>query len=269
MDGFESVKLFKQLPALTLPLGLALGAVFIQIAWPLTAGDTRVFVTTLSVAVLWLSSVSHLVRSASLPRAVAVTVLVGVIGLTVEIIGSGTGLLFGEYDYTGILQPTIAEVPLAVIMAWFMMSWPIFVLTERALRNKSVGIRTVAGAALMTSWDLFLDPQMVGENYWRWTDNGSALPGIPGIPISNYAWWFIVSCLVMLVLRLTRITTPTELATPLVVVGWTWFGGVVAHGIFWGNFGAALWGGFTMGGLLYFLLWNHRLVHTEVGYETR
>ena len=32
--------------------------------------------------------------------------------------------------------------------------------------------RVVVGAVALTAWDLFLDPQMVGEGYWRWARRG-------------------------------------------------------------------------------------------------
>ena len=38
--------------------------------------------------------------------------------------------------------------------------------------------RRALGAAALTAWDLFLDPQMVGEGYWRWAAPG-AYRGIP------------------------------------------------------------------------------------------
>jgi putative membrane protein len=44
----------------------------------------------------------------------------------------------------------------------------------------------VLGSALLTAWDLFLDPQMTGEGYWRWERPGR----YRGIPGSNYLGWF-------------------------------------------------------------------------------
>ena len=41
----------------------------------------------------------------------------------------------------------------------------------------------------MTAWDLFLDPQMTTEGYWRWPNGGS----YRGVPISNFVGWFVVA----------------------------------------------------------------------------
>ena len=58
--------------------------------------------------------------------------------------------------------------------------------------------RVVLGAAALTAWDLFLDPQMVGEGYWRWARVGR----YRRIPASNFAGWFVVSLAVMGALEL-------------------------------------------------------------------
>ena len=48
------------------------------------------------------------------------------------------------------------------------------------------GSRCSLGAAALTAWDLFLDPQMVGEGYW------CGRRGLyRGIPLTNFAGWFV------------------------------------------------------------------------------
>jgi putative membrane protein len=57
-------------------------------------------------------------------------------------------------------------------------------------------------AASITAWDVFLDPQMVGEGYWQWQP---ASLTFRGIPLVNYVGWFatalINSALVMAICR--------------------------------------------------------------------
>ena len=45
----------------------------------------------------------------------------------------------------------------------------------------------LVGAWTITAWDLFLDPQMVGEGYWQWQPASLVFRGIP---LVNYAGWF-------------------------------------------------------------------------------
>jgi putative membrane protein len=49
----------------------------------------------------------------------------------------------------------------------------------------------------LTAWDLFLDPQMVGEGYWRWVRAGR----YRGIPVTNYLGWLATSTAVMAALE--------------------------------------------------------------------
>ncbi|MEZ5256521.1 MAG: carotenoid biosynthesis protein [Ilumatobacteraceae bacterium] len=68
---------------------------------------------------------------------------------------------------------------------------------ERRRTERSAGAarRSVASssAAALTAWDLFLDPQMVGEGYWRWERGGR----YRGIPWTNFAGWFLASTVLM------------------------------------------------------------------------
>ena len=49
--------------------------------------------------------------------------------------------------------------------------------------------RVAVGASALTAWDAFLDPQMVGEGYWRWPNGGT----YRGIPVSNFVGWWATS----------------------------------------------------------------------------
>jgi putative membrane protein len=116
----------------------------------------------------------------------------------VERIGSRRGLPFGRYHYTDALRPQIGGVPAIVPLAWLAMALPARETVHAALGARSGALsRTVAGAAALTAWYLFLDPQMVGEGYWVWRRRGV----YQGIPLSNFAGWFVTSIGAMAVLE--------------------------------------------------------------------
>ena len=50
--------------------------------------------------------------------------MVGILSYLAELLGSHTGLPFGKYHYTALLQPQIAGVPLLIPLAWMMMLPP-------------------------------------------------------------------------------------------------------------------------------------------------
>jgi uncharacterized membrane protein len=118
--------------------------------------------------------------------------------VVVEAVGTRTGVPFGHYDYTGALGPRVARVPVLVPFAWFAMALPAREVAVAVLGAGGRPWRRIAlGAVALTSWDLFLDPQMVGEGYWTWPDGGA----YRGIPLGNYAGWLLTSAAVMLLLE--------------------------------------------------------------------
>ena len=146
------------------------------------------------------------------PRtAVAAAAVASGTGL-VERVGTATGVPFGRYHYTGRLRPVVAGVPAVVPMAWWAMAVPARETAHAALgRHSSVASRIVVGAAALTAWDLFLDPQMTAEGFWRWRGGG----GYRGIPLINFAGWFVTGLGVMAVLELVLpATEPTPPSSP-------------------------------------------------------
>jgi len=121
------------------------------------------------------------------------------IGTTVvERVGTATGLPFGHYAYTRALQPQVAHVPAIVPLAWFALGLPARETAHAALGPRSSPATRIAlGSAALTAWDLFLDPQMVGEGYWKWARHGA----YRGIPLSNYLGWFVTGLAVMALLE--------------------------------------------------------------------
>ena len=225
-----------------------LGAlVLVQICYPLTSGDVRAALTVTTVLIGVLLSVSHagLTRG---PRAVAALLGAAMAGgFAVEAIGVATGFPFGTYDYSGELGPKLLGVPLIIPLAWTWMAWPAWLAARRVTRNRPV--RIALAAAGLTAWDLFLDPQMVAEGYWRWHDPVPALPGLSGIPISNYLGWLGFALLLMTALEITIKSEKSEKADrPMYALWlWTYVSSILAHAVFLGLPASALWGGTIMG----------------------
>jgi len=125
----------------------------------------------------------------------------GAVGITtgvVERVGTATGVPFGRYEYTGALRPQLGHVPAFVPLAWFAMAVPAREVAHAALGPRSTPVaRAVVGAAALTAWDLFLDPQMIGEGYWTWARRGI----YRGVPLSNYVGWFVTGLGVMAILE--------------------------------------------------------------------
>lgn len=190
--------------------------------------------------------------------ALAVFALVAFMGWLIEAIGTATGYPFGVYDYTPLLQPQIAHVPLLIPLAWFMMlpvSWAIATSIQHLLGWSSKASFIGLSAIAMTAWDLFLDPQMVHWGFWIWHD----VPAINyfGIPWLNYFGWLLGSALMTAaVVYLIRPNWSTLPIRPfLFIYAITWFLETFGLLFFWGLPGPALIGGFVMGVLLLTACW--------------
>ncbi|MCG5458810.1 carotenoid biosynthesis protein [Micromonospora sp. PSH03] len=239
--------------------------VLAQICYPLTTGATRAGLTVATVVLGWLLSVGHALLSRG-PRVAAALVAVATGGgFAIEAIGVATGVPFGSYDYSGELGPKLAGVPLIIPLAWTWMAWPAWLAAVRLTggtaataggsgsagggSGSTVG-RWVGRIALATvglaAWDLFLDPQMVAEGYWVWRDATPALPGLAGIPVSNYLGWLLFAVLMMSALR--PLAGPAAEHTdrrdhPMVALYlWTYFSSILAHAVFLDLPASALWG---------------------------
>lgn len=215
-----------------------------------TLGDALLpWVVSVNVVILATANIALLIRDIS-PAALARVLSVVLIGSWfIEYLGSTTGFPFSHYDYTPRLQPQIAGVPAIIPLAWLMMlpaSWAI----GQLIAPKSRIAQTLIAALAMTAWDLFLDPQMVAWDFWRWASPG----GYFGIPWVNFAGWFVSA------FALTLLAHPPKLnARPyLVIYTLTWALQTIGLAIFWAMPGPALVGFIGMGGFVV-LAWRREL----------
>ena len=104
----------------------------------------------------------------------------------VEKLGTATGFPFGEYDYTGALQPTVVGVPVIVPLAWFAMGVTALEVGHRArLARRSPVV--VGGGRRSRRGTCSSTPRWSTPGYWEWAVDGA----YHGIPLSNYAGWLL------------------------------------------------------------------------------
>jgi len=133
-----------------------------------------------------LASLLLLARSQGWASAVALLALCTVIAGGLEYLSTITGFPFGPYQYTGALGPLLlGRVPLLIPIAWFMMMYPALQMGH-LLRLDPVRMGLFAGA-MLTAWDLALDPAMTtGFAAWTWEHSGWYYD----IPPQNFPAWF-------------------------------------------------------------------------------
>ncbi len=227
-----------------LPWALAATVVALQIAYPLVTGAARDQLTVATVVVFFLATVTHALRSRGTSYAVTLVAVTAGGGLLAETVGVHTGLPFGHYAYAGSLGPKVLDVPVVVPLAWTMLAHPAACAAARLARAP---VPRVAVAALaLAGWDVFLDPQMVEAGHWRWETVGAHLPGVPDVPLTNFAGWLVVSLLVMVVLA-PRVTPREDDSAALALYLWTYASSLFADLAFFHRPAVAGWGGLVMG----------------------
>ncbi len=137
----------------------------------------------------------HAGRREGWARALRLLALVFGVALLFESVGVATGLVYGPYHYTDRLGAKfLGLVPYLIPVAWFMMSYPSYVIAERLVpaewkRWKRLLAAAAVGGVVMTAWDLVMDPFMVAAGHWVWDTNGAYF----GIPLQNFwGWWLTV-----------------------------------------------------------------------------
>ena len=237
---------------------LAVAAVGTQISYPLTHGDARDGVS-IAVVLLWAASCAvHAATTRGKWWMIGLLVVTAGGGLLVEILGTATGVPFGSYTYaSGRLGPELAGVPLLIGAAWTAGAYPAWCAAERLAQRR--GVRVVLAAVGLAAWDLYLDPQMVADGRWHWAPGSTALPGLAGIPLSNYVSWLLTALAMALALSaLPRSARGHSDAVPIGLYLWTWLGSGLAQVAFLGLPVSAAYGFLAMGVLGVPLLWNLR-----------
>jgi putative membrane protein len=233
--------------------GLAGAAVLAQVAYPLVDGRPRDHLTVATVYLAFAAVAAHATRRHGGRVAGSLVGATLAVALCAEVVGVHSGMPFGRYSYGDTLGPRLFGVPLVVPCAWVMTAYPALVvarrLTGRRPRGRAVAV-PVAAAWALASWDVFLDPQMVAAGHWRWHDPVPALPGSPGIPLTNYAGWMAVSLVLMTLLdRLLPASAPGpgDDLLPGLFYLWTYASQVLANAVFFDRAQVAVLGGVAMG----------------------
>lgn len=131
-------------------------------------------------------------------RALTLLAIGSLISLGSELLGTSTGLPFGPYSYTTLLGYRIAGlVPFPIPLSWFYMVYASLAITGRILKaGDSETIKTIwalAGGAILTAWDVAMDPAMSkATTHWIWQTDGFFY----GMPLMNWFGWFLTGSIV-------------------------------------------------------------------------
>ncbi len=185
------------------------------------------------------------------------------LSLSSELLGTSTGLPFGDYGYLSGLGYKIAGlVPFTIPLSWFYLGFSCYIIARAGFDNTQLpnwlrhGGAIFCGALLLTSWDFVLDPAMsqTAVPFWEWKTPGPFF----GMPYLNFAGWMETGAVFMSVAAMLwpkeRIQLDrTQLLLPLAIyLGNFVFAAVLSMA---GNIWIPMLLGIVLGILPLFLLW--------------
>jgi len=147
-------------------------------------------------------------------------------GVIVEIVGTSTGWLFGNYTYGKTLGPVIMDVPYIIGINWFIIIYCCGVCVQMLLTRlvaklsqemgrstKSIKLLSIVvdGATLAVFFDWLMEPVAVKLGYWHWLGDGE-------IPLYNYFCWFVLSMLLLFVFHTLQFNKENKFAVNLLLI---------------------------------------------------
>lgn len=168
-------------------------------------------------------------------NALAFIVITAVISFASEALGVATGFVFGAYHYTNLLGPKLLGVPLLIQMAYIAVGYASIVVARtilsklRPVAGWSILAVAIAGAMVMVSWDVSMDPlQSTASGDWIWANGGPYF----GVGMHNYVGWFCTVFVFMFAYYLfARHTSETERAALIGNRSWFWALPAIYYGL--------------------------------------
>lgn len=163
------------------------------------AGATHIVFGALAMAIFGWLAIG--LRKTAIFFVVSTTVSLGF-----ELFGTSTGWPFGNYAYTDFLgTKVLGHVPWTIPLSWFYMGLASYLIGTWIAHRLSGSRRALwgvlAGAWMLTAWDLVLDPAMAHESlkvkFWIWDEQGPYF----GMPIKNFAGWVATGLIFMAISR--------------------------------------------------------------------
>lgn len=109
------------------------------------------------------------------------SILIGVCGYFLEVVGVKTGYIFGNYQYGNALGFKYWDTPIMMFVNWLTTVYITRQIAEQVTKDPM--LHSFIAALLMVLLDYFIEPFAIHTNMWTW-QNGV-------IPFQNYIGWFV------------------------------------------------------------------------------
>jgi bisanhydrobacterioruberin hydratase len=124
----------------------------------------------------------------------------------IEMIGTNTGLIFGEYTYGATLGYSLFNTPLLIGVNWFILVYCTGIGLQY-FKIKNDWLAALIIAFVLTGIDYLIEPVAIRFDYWFWQESS--------IPLQNYLAWFLISFAFGLLFRKSHFNKQN---TPAIVI---------------------------------------------------
>jgi putative membrane protein len=170
-------------------------------------------------------------------QATAAFVVTGVaLGLLFEALSVKTGFPFGPYYYTEVFGPGVLGVPFIIPLAWYVIVYLGYMVTNLMLFRQPVVTTgtfgavwlSLIGALVVTAYDLAADPFMVQTiKAWVMINHGDYF----GEQLRGFAGWTLVSFLIGIIVRISHRSLPIRPPRPITTMAAAY--PLLAYGLWW------------------------------------
>lgn len=114
-------------------------------------------------------------------RRVVVLLIISLGGFLIELIGTKTGVLFGDYAYGSGLGWRLFGVSIIIAVNWYAIV--LAGANVARLLNVPILVQSLIAALLCVGLDFAIEPVAIKYDFWSWTNEE--------IPLFNYITWYI------------------------------------------------------------------------------
>lgn len=140
--------------------------------------------------------------------------IVFLVSFLVEMTGTNTGLIFGEYTYGATLGLKLWNTPLMIGVNWFLLVYGVGAALQY-LKHQNKYISTAIGASILVILDSLIEPIAIKFDYWQWLDNK--------VPLQNYVAWWLLSYVFVLIFNRLHFNKQNFVAVILLIVQFLFF----------------------------------------------
>jgi len=126
----------------------------------------------------------------------------------IEVIGTNTKAIFGDYTYGNTLGVKVLNTPLIIGLNWLILIYCTCCIAWRT--SRTLLMRALTSAMLMVFIDIFIEPVAVKYDYWSWFEND--------IPFQNYAMWFTISFIFSILFFMFEVDARNKIAKNVYVM---------------------------------------------------